>query len=535
VIGRRRRVSRSVAILAAVSVFLACGAPREGSSREDLHAALYSDPTSLSLIGNTDQNASILARLITDALVDYDGDLALQPRVAESWELSADGKTLTFHLREGVRWHDGSPVTAADVVFTVERVRDPETQARSWMGLFQDVESVEAVDARTVVAKYSRVYADFLDAWRVPLIPAHALGPDEEFLTSGFARHPIGCGPYRFVSWTPGSEVVLASHEDHWSGAPTLKKIVFHVVPDERTAFEALLRGDIDLLGLTPDLWREARAGRIGDGFRIERVSRLALWNVAWNMDGTNPFFKEPRVHQAMTLALDRERFLEQALEGLGRPAATPWLPGTPWHDPSVEPWPFDPGGAADRLEETGWTDSDGDGVRDRDGVPFSFTLLLPATAQAATTDRMAAWMQERLAAIGVRMEVERLEWRAFLERRRSREFHAAMASLVFTPSPDLYDLLHSSAARGGYNYPGIADPEIDRLLEEGRNTLDPEARRKVYFRLQERVRELEPMACLFQFSQVVLIDAALRGPRPSPLGVFDSRPGPERWTWSAD
>jgi peptide/nickel transport system substrate-binding protein len=147
----------------------------------------------------------------------------------------------------------------------------------------------------------------------------------------------------------------------------------------------------------------------------------------------------------------------------------------------------------------------------------------------------MAAWMQERLAAVGVRMRVESLEWRAFLERRRSREFEAAMASLVFTPSPDLYDLFHSSAARGGYNYSGLADPEVDRLLQEGRQILDAGARRDIYARLQERVHELEPMACLFQFAQVVLFDARLRGPEPSPLGVFDSRPGPEAWSWSDD
>ena len=532
---RVRFVLAAFAVLAAAAVGAGCGGPAHQSGRDDLRAALYSDPTSLSLLGNTDQNASLLARLITDSLVDYGADLEFQPRVADSWEMSGDGRTLTFHLRGGVRWQDGRPVTAEDVVFTYLRVKDPATQARAWIGLFQDVESVEAIDAATVRVRYSRAYADYLDAWRVPLLPAHAFAPGEDLLTSSFARHPVGCGAFRFLRYAPGDEVVLEANPDHWAGPPALTRIVFRVVPDERTAFEALLRGDLDLLGLTPDLWREARSGRAGSRLRAETYHRLALWHVAWNGDGSNPFFADAAVRQAMILALDRQRFLDQALEGLGRPVATPWLPGTPWYDDGVRPWPYDPAAARQRLEEAGWRDGDGDGIRERDGTPFAFTLLVPATSQSATTDRMAAWMQERLAAIGVHMEIERLEWRAFLERRRARDFQAAMASLVFSPSPDMFDLLHSSASRGGYNYAGLSDPEVDRLLQEGRETLDAETRREIYFRLQDRVHELEPMACLFQFAQVVLFDARLRGPEPSPLGLFDSRPGPEAWSWSDD
>lgn len=529
-------VRRAAGLFVAFAIALvACGSPPDPSHRRDVVAALYSDPTSFSLVGNTDQPASLIARLVTDSLVDFGPDLRFEPRVAASWATSEDGRTVTFRLRQGVTWQDGRPVTARDVVFTFETIRDPKTQARAWIGLFEDVVSVEAPDDRTVVVRYARAYADFLDAWRVPLIPLHAVPEGEDFLTGSFARSPVGCGPFRFVRWTPGSEIVLEANPDFWQGAPSIDRLVFRIVPDERTAFEALFRGDLDLLGLTPDLWREARSGRAGPHHRVERYHRLALWHVAWNTDGSNPFFTDARVRQAMILALDRDRFLEQALEGLGRPVATPWLPGIPWHDPEVVPWPYDPEGARERLEAAGWRDSDGDGIRDREGIPFRFTLLLPATAQSATTDRMAAWMQDRLAAVGVRMEVERLEWKSHVERRRSRTFEAAMASLTFSPSPDLFDLLHSSAARGGFNYAGLSDAEVDRLLEAGRSTLDPEERRRIYVALQRRVHELEPIACLFQFVQVVLVDARLRGPRPSPLGVFEARPGPERWSWAGD
>lgn len=516
----------------AAAAFAACSRDPAPAGARLLRAPLYADPTSLSLVGNTDVNSGIVARLVGDSLVDYDDSLVFRPRVAESWEVSEDGRTVVFRLRDGVRWHDGAAVTARDVVFTVNTVRDPKAQARSWIGLFQDIESVVAEGERTVVARYARRQADFLEAWRVPLIPEHIASRDADFLTGAFARHPTGCGPFRFVRAVPGSEIVLEANADYWDGAPSLPGIVFRIVPDERTAFEALLRGDLDYLALTPDLWREAKAGRDTSRLRAMRYFRLSLWYVAWNGDGSNPYFTNPHVRRAMVLALDRERFAERGLEGLGRPVATPWLPDTPWHDPSIPPWPYDPDEARRLLEAAGWSDRDGDGVRERGGRAFAFTLLVPASGQSVTTDRIAAWVKERLATIGVRAEIERLEWRAFQERRRERAFEAAMASVMFTPSPDLYDVLHSSAARGGFNYAGFSDPEVDRLLELGRIETDEEARREIYRELQRRVHEAEPIACLYQFAQVALVDRRLRGPAPSPLGVFESWPGPRGWSW---
>jgi len=512
---------------------VACSrAPETARATRPLRAGLQSYPASLSLIGNTDRNSEMIAALITEGLVAYDARLGVQPRLARSWDVSPDGLTWTFHLRDGVRWHDGAAVTAEDVVFTVEKVRDPTTQSRSYLSQFQDLVSIEAVDPLTVRARYGTPYADALDSWTLPIIPRHRAGADPDLLTGEFSRHPIGCGAFRLKSVDPGREIVLEANDGFWEGRPALDGIVLRVLPEERTAFEALLLGDLDLMSVTADLWREAQVVP-----RARRLARfvtypLSAWYIGWNQDGSNPFFLDPGVRRAMVLALDRTRFVSRVLSDLARPAVGTWHPDSIWFDSSLTPWPFDPAAAGTLLDESGWRDSDGDGVRDRDGAPLSFQLMIAASSQEMT-GRIAAWVQESLAKVGVRMTIERLEWKAFQERRSTHRFQAAMASLHFTPIPDQFELYHSTSRGRGLNYVGFRDEEVDRLLVEGRRTFDSRARLEIYHRIQRRIHDLEPISPLFHFASPVLHDARLEGLEPSPRGIWLIEPGPRRWRWA--
>jgi peptide/nickel transport system substrate-binding protein len=234
-----------------------------------------------------------------------------------------------------------------------------------------------------------------------------------------------------------------------------------------------------------------------------------------------------------MILALDRERFISsEAVGGLARRAVGTYPPEIAEADPALAPWPYDVREAARLLDEAGWIDTDGDGLRERGGRPFSFVLIHPAGTQELS-DRIAAWVQQSLRAIGVRMEIEKLEWRAFQERRRAHRFEAAMASVWFTPIPDQYELYHSAARETGLNYSGLADPEVDRMIEEGRRTFDPALRREIYGKLRRRIHELEPVSFLFHFTAPVLYDVRLEGLRPCPLGLFEFVPGPRSWRWA--
>lgn len=528
----RPRVRLWLLLAASAAAFGACHAPTARKDN-DVHVAIGANPQSLSLIGNTDVTSSQIASVISDGLIGYDSVGRYVPLVARAWELTPDGRTLTLRLRDGVMWHDGERVTSRDVAYTVRKVREPATLSRAWVSAFANIDSVETPDDLTVVAHYRTTYADFLEPWRVPLIPEHAASKDENFLQGAFAHHPIGCGPFEFVSHDPGQTVVLAAFDRYWGGRPLLDRIVFKIVSAERTSYESLLLGQIDLLAVSPDLWRDSLTSPAAARLSRFVYYRLSAWKVDWNQDGSTPLFLDERVRRALLLALDRERFATSVAAGLGRPGVSSYPPETQWADPTVVALPFDPAESARLLDEAGWRIPAGGGLRRKNGLPFEFTLIFPAGSQEIA-DRTAAWMQQSLAGIGVGMKVEKIANDVFQQRRKTHAFQAAMGSIVFDQTPDRFDLYHSSANQGGFNYGSFSDAEVDRLLEEGRTTIDPDARHAIYNRLQRRIHELQPIAFLFQFAQPVLHDRDLQGIVPSAVGLYQFMPGPRAWHWSS-
>lgn len=508
--------------------------PAGPAGRVVVRALMSHDPPSLSLIGKMDRNSEILAAQITDALLQYDARMQLRPRLAESYEFSGDRLTLTFKLRPGLRWHDGRAVTAEDVLFTVRQVRDPAVENRPFAPLFRDVVSLEAPDERTVRVRYAVATQEALEAWRLPILPRHRAEAGIALLTGEFAAHPVGCGPFRFVRYRPGEEIVLEANDDYWDGRPQIDRLVFRIYPDQRTGFQALLVGDLNIMAVTPDLWLEARGSPQGAHLDSFSYYRMNVWQLGWNQDGSNPFFTDARIRRALVLALDREKFIDRVVHGLARRAVTTYHPDSAWADPSLEPLPYDPAKAARLLGEAGWVDADGDGLREREGRPFHFTLTILAATQSIN-DQMAAWLQQSWAEIGVRAEIEKIAWRQFRERRGRHEFEAVMSGISFTPSPDQFELYHSSAREDGYNFVGLSDPEVDRLLERGRTTWDPGARRRIYHRLQHRLHELQPLGCLLHFATPVLHDRRLAGIVPSPLDHWRTTRGPRVWRWDPD
>jgi len=279
-------------------------------------------------------------------------------------------------------------------------------------------------------------------------------------------------------------------------------------------------------------LWKESLNAPAAS--RLSRLVyyRLTAWKVDWNQTDAVPYFRDPRVRKALVMALDREKFAAAVTAGLARPAVSTYPPEHPWSDPSVKPLPFDPKASAELLEASGWKLAPGRTVRQMNGRPLSFTMLVAAGSQELA-DRSAAWMQQSLAAVQVEMKIEKVEWKVFQQRRKAHAFEAAMASVAFDLTPDQYDLYHSSAAKNGFNYGGFSDPEVDRLLEEGRSMIDPAARRAIYDRLQHRLSDTAPIGFLFQFAQPLLRDPRLAGVEASAVGLYQFAPGPRAWHWT--
>ncbi|MDQ7007708.1 MAG: ABC transporter substrate-binding protein [Acidobacteriota bacterium] len=482
------------------------------------------DPATLSFSRAHDKWSLVLTELIGDSLIGLDASLRPVPRIARKWQWSDDHRRLTFELRKDVLWHDGRRVTSADVVHTWKLLSGPESSSSAWTPGMAAASRVDAPDPWTVTVDYDEPYAPALGSWGVPLIPAHRPQDDPQL---------VGCGPWRFVSWDRGARIVLEANPGHYA-APRLRRLVFEIIPDRTTQFQALKTGELDMAGLTPS---QVRAFRQDAGLneRLAMIEYRILYYffIAWRDDGEGGLFHDPRTRQAMTMAIDRDG-LTAIFDELCQTGATAFHPDSWAFDPAVEPWPFDPQAAGSLLAEMGWKDIDGDGILERDGKDFRFKLAY--SLGSAEIERIATYVQQQLEAIGVQAVLDPSEWALFLERaRKTRDYDALMMGWSLDVDPDAYDLFHSSQrAVGGANYTQLADPLVDSLIEEGRRSLDRQARREIYSRLQRRLHQLEPQTVLFYPMSPLAYDRRLENLETSPLGPLRFIPGASNWRWSA-
>jgi len=484
------------------------------------------EPVTLNFVTLSDQVSDYVARLVGDGLVDRDADLRVVPRLAASWDVADGGRLLTFHLRRGVRFHDGEPFTSADVKYTYERVVDPKSRAVGRMDGFLPIDRVETPDDLTVRVFYKYPYAPALSAWEVPILPRHLYVKDD-FLTSRYNRAPVGTGPFRFVAWEAGRRIVLSANPDYWGGRPFIDTFEFQVIPSQETTLQALLAGEIDYASLSPVQW-QAHAPDPAFARRFAAVEYLPLFvlYIAWRGDGSSPFFTDPRVRRAMTLALDREGYVRTVLRGAGLVPDSLFHPAVLPPDPGLPHLKFDPKGAAALLDQAGWRVDPATGRRSSKGVPFRFTLLIFAGSEDHV--QFAQVAQESLRRLGIDMEIQRLDWPTLSSRLRSGQFQAALSGLVLSDDPDatVYALLHSSQIQGGQNYAALRDGPIDAWLEEGRRAFDAEERRSIYRRVDRRVAELQPYTFLFYPTTRAVLARRVRDIRPSPRGIIAQYPG---------
>ncbi len=502
-------------------------APRDGGR---FVFPLRAEPATLDFVDASDQFSALVTRLIGDSLVDFDADLRVVPRLAESWEFSADGKRLTFRLREGVKFHDGVPLTADDVVFTWRRIVDPRSHALAWLDGFLPIDRVVAPDARTVQVTYREPYAPALQAWAVPIQPRHLC--EQDFAVDGPCRRaPIGSGPFRFGSWEAGRRVVLHANTDYWAGRPHLDSFVFQVIPSQETTLQALLAGEIDYAPLTPVQWSAyEQNAAFARRFDTVRFVPLFFYYIAWRGDGSNPFFSDPAVRRALAAAFDRDAYIGAVWRGRGRATRSLFHPAVL---PTGPEGGMDPGAgeaegpeaAARLLDEAGWRLDPSTGVRVRQGVEFRFTLLVFGGGEDHVMFSQVA--QESLRQVGVAMAIERLDWATLRQRLADGSFQAALSGIVPGADPDdLRTMLHSSQLPGGRNYAAFRDARVDAWLDEARRTIDPDRRRDLYLEVDRRTRLLQPYTPLFYPLQNAALSRRFGDVVASPRGILDHYPG---------
>jgi peptide/nickel transport system substrate-binding protein len=464
----------------------------------------------------TDSASHSVAGQIYNGLIKYDKDLRLVADLAESFTVAANGLTITFRLRHNVRWHDGAPFTARDVLYTYRVIIDPKTPT-AYSEDFKQVASVTAPDQFTVVVRYRAPFAPALASWGVAILPAHLL-EGQDITKSPLARQPVGTGPFRFKQWLAGQKIVLEANPDYFEGRPYLDSYVYRVIPDTSTMYMELKAGGVDLMGLTPVQYaRQTDTSRFRGAFNKYRYPSNSYLYLGYNL--RHPLFKDVRIRRAMTAAINKDELIQGVLFGMGQKAHGPIVPGRWAHNAAVRDIPHDPAYARRLLAEAGWRPGQ-DGILHKEGKPLRFTIL---TNQGNQQRLMTAQIiQQRLLQVGIDVRIRVVEWAAFLKEFIDKgNFEAVLLAWMTSQDPDMYDIWHSSKTKPGeLNFIGYNNPEVDRLLGEGRSTFDLEQRKRAYFRIQEILAEEQPYTFLYVPDALPVVSARIRGIEPAPAGI---------------
>ena len=434
---------------------------------------------------------------VYDGLVRYkSGTLEVEPALAESWEISEDGTVYTFTLREGVNFHDGSPLNAEAVKFNFDRMLDEnhpyyDTGPFPLSFFFSAVENVEAVDDRTVRFTLNAPYAPFLSnlAYTPGLIVSQAAVEERG---ADFGRNPSGTGPFKFVEWRSNEAVVVERNPDYWDGAPELEAVVYRPITDANTRTAEMLAGGIDVMVEVPPV---ALSEFQGGGFNIVEQAGPHVWFLILNAK-EGPF-ADKRVRQAVNYAVNKSALVEEVLEGTAEVAAGPTPPAFAWaHNEELEPYPYDPDKARELIAEAGV-----------EGAELTFYVTEGGSGMLDPV-AMGTAIQADLEAVGFDVSIETYEWNTFLgEVNPGLEGKADMAEMAWmTNDPDTLPFLALRTAawpeEGGFNSGYYSNPEVDRLLEAARVSTDQEERARLYKEMQTIVQEDAPWLFVANWKQ---------------------------------
>jgi len=470
------------------------------------------------VIAATDVDQDV-ARLVFSGLTRYDQAGAIVSDLASAFHTERDGRVWTFDIREDATWHDGKPVTADDVVFTVKLLQD-----RGYVGPYSDAfrgVSVERVAERTVRFTLPDVYGPFADSTTVPLLPSHLLGnvPYAELARQPFNASPVGTGPFRVVE-VDGRQIVLLRNDDFYRTRPArdrpyLDKVILRFYPDPTEALLALSRGEIDGVGgLSSQDAERARSLKAAALYSLPTDNFVSLF---LNVRPERVVFRDRAVRQAIATAIDRGRVLRLAADGRGT-VADEFVPQGSWaYVKDVTRYPFSTDDAATLLDQADWKDHDGDGIRDKGGQKLAFTISTsdePARTAAATE------IQRDLNVVGMSVTVKSMPFGQLVDSvARQRSFDALLVEIAVSGDPDPYTFFHSTEVNDpGHNFSGYSTLPIDRSLEAARRTFDEAARRELYAPVFQAISKEVPVVFLYFSDYLYAQSRLVQGQRIAPL-----------------
>jgi len=491
-------------------------------------------PAALNPLLIEDVYARSVCDLVCETLARRDMDSTeFRPALASDWEISSDGLSTTFHLNPTVRFSDGQPVTADDVVFTFRMLRDPRVRGRAGAAFLADLDEVRAEGPLTVTFRFARPY--FL---AFPAIADRYIVPRHVYDLADIGRMSeepnrnrlVGSGPFVVQKhpFTLGNVIVLKRNDAYWDRAnmAALDAVEFRVVEEDRRAFQLLQTGGIDIAYLSPEQYREAEADenfrKYHRMFRYYTPSRGYVY-VGWNTR-RDPF-RDARVRRAMTYLAPRQAMVDEIYMGLARVVEVPFWSDGPQYPPEVTPTPFDPVAASRLLDEAGWRRDGDEGLRrNKDGTRLKAAIMALRSERRGTT--LLDLLVREAAKAGVDLRVEEVAWPEMQSRIDARDFDAVLMGWTAAREIDPYLFWHSSqAAPGGLNIVGFADHEADRLVEAIRHQMDLGLRNRMCHELARLLAREQPYTMLLEPETLVAVSTRFRGVRRYRLGLR-----PQEW-----
>lgn len=498
----------------------ASGAASTGDSQVVI--ALEAEPTTLDAAQCTDYNTVRALAEMYDQLVRFDdGSMDLVPGLAESWDISDDGTVYTFHLRQGVKFHDGTDFNAEAAKYNIDRQIDPSHEAYGTAiaeygyadFTFGMIDTVEVVDDSTLTITLTESYAPFLA--NMAMHPASMTSPAalQEY-GQDITSNPVGTGPYKFVSWTPGVELILEKNADYFRGSPTIERLIFRPISDANVRLNELEAGSVDLIVTIPpdnlELLKE------NDQFVVLEQPFMHTWYLVLNC--SQEPFNDVRVRQALMYGIDRQAIVDNIIQGTGVLAHNLLPPVIVGYTDDVPKYEYDPEKAQALLEEAGYAE----------GITIDF--MIPESGSGMQQpEPMALAIQSDLAKIGITLNIQKMEWGAYLDEAflpvdQNTMLMHEMSWLGDNGDADNFLYILTSGEQwppAGFNEAFYQNEAYDQLLIEARTTMDTDKRIELYEEAQKILMEEVPMIVVDHESQIVATSQRLKNFELHPSGYF--------------
>lgn len=478
----------------------------------------------------------VIEDLVCECLGSLDPEtLALRQGLAEAWQYAPDGMWLRVKINDRARFSDGMPVTAEDVKFTFEWVMDPRMDTERFRASLNMIDHIEVISDKVAEVHFKE--PQFLNKMHalqsLPIIPRHFYSrftPDQFNQSTGLL---MGSGPYRMEiidpdnQWSPPQDIILIRNENYWGHKPPIRRQRFTVIDDNIARLTNYENGMGHMIRASPDQFRTKSADR-----KFMSRNHAEQWTnmrsgfsfIAWNCgerNGKPTPFADKRVRRAMTHLIDRKRVLRDFYYGYGELALSPFPPKSPQNAPDIEPIPFDVERAKALLDEAGWIDRDGNGVRENEAgeeFEFAFTYATGSTL----SPKIAKYLKDQCATVGIRMEEAVVDWSIYGDIQDERNFDAiTMMWSHSLPESDPFQVWHSESSKNrGDNFAQYNNPEVDRLIELGRQTLDDDERMKIWHEVNRLIYDDQPYMFMVNAPWFRFIRGEVKNVHTYPIGL---------------